>query len=97
MLLVNPIRDGLNLVAKEGALVNDRDAVLVLSPRPARGSDSARRPWRCHPFDVAGTAEVLHQALTMPADERPAAGRAPARARRGARTPATGSTTSSPR
>ena len=31
VLLVNPIRDGLNLVAKEGPLVNDRDAVLLLS------------------------------------------------------------------
>src|SRR5207248_2118806 len=31
VLLVNPVKDGLNLVAKEGPLVNERDGVLVLS------------------------------------------------------------------
>lgn len=70
VLLVNPIRDGLNLVASEGALVNDRDAVLLLSAEA--GAWERLHPAACTvpPFDVAGTAEALHAALTMPADER---------------------------
>ena len=70
VLLVNPIRDGLNLVASEGALVNQRDAVLALSPEAGAWERLQPGALRVPPFDVAGTAEVLHQALTMPASER---------------------------
>ncbi|MGH9274106.1 MAG: alpha,alpha-trehalose-phosphate synthase (UDP-forming) [Acidimicrobiales bacterium] len=70
VLLVNPIRDGLNLVASEGALVNDRDAVLALSPEAGAWEQLHPAALRVPPFDVAGTADVLHVALTMPADER---------------------------
>ena len=70
VLLVNPIRDGLNLVASEGALVNDRDAVLALSPEAGAWERLHPAALRVPPFDVAGTADVLHAALTMPADER---------------------------
>jgi len=70
VLLVNPIRDGLNLVAFEGALVNDRDAVLALSPEAGAWERFEPGALRVPPFDVAGTAAVLHEALTMPASER---------------------------
>ena len=70
MLLVNPIRDGLNLVASEGALVNERHAVLALSPEAGAWEVLHSSALRVPPFDVAGTADVLHAALTMPADER---------------------------
>jgi len=70
VLLVNPIRDGLNLVATEGALVNDRHAVLALSPEAGAWERLHPGALRVPPFDLAGTAEVLHRALTMPADER---------------------------
>ncbi|MFZ6004176.1 MAG: alpha,alpha-trehalose-phosphate synthase (UDP-forming) [Actinomycetota bacterium] len=70
VLLVNPIRDGLNLVASEGALVNDRDAVLLLSPEAGAWERLHPAALPVPPFDIAGTADVLHQALTMPADER---------------------------
>jgi trehalose 6-phosphate synthase len=70
LLLVNPIRDGLNLVATEGALVNDRDAVLALSPEAGAWERLHPAALRVPPFDVAGTAEVLHQGLELPADER---------------------------
>jgi trehalose 6-phosphate synthase len=70
VLLVNAIFDGLNLVAKEAPLVNERDGVLVLSENA--GSHEELGDWAVtvNPFDVAGQAEALHQALTMPADER---------------------------
>lgn len=70
VLLVNPIRDGLNLVATEGALVNDHDAVLALSPEAGAWERLHPAALRVPPFDVAGTAEVLHRALTMPRSER---------------------------
>jgi trehalose 6-phosphate synthase len=70
VLLVNPIRDGLNLVASEGALVSDREVVLALSPEAGAWERLHTAALRVPPFDVAGTADVLHEALTMPADER---------------------------
>lgn len=70
VLLVNPIRDGLNLVASELALVNDRDAVLALSPEAGAWERLHHAALRVPPFDIAGTAAVLHEALTMPAAER---------------------------
>jgi len=70
VFLVNPIRDGLNLVASEAALVNDRDAVLALSPEAGAWERLHEGALRVPPFDITGTAAVLHQALTMPAAER---------------------------
>jgi len=70
VLLVNPIRDGLNLVASEGALVSDREVVLALSPEAGAWERLHPAALRVPPFDIAGTADVLHQALTMPSAER---------------------------
>ncbi len=69
-LLVNAIFDGMNLVAKEAPLVNARDGVLILSENTGVHDELA--PWALtvNPFDVAGQAEAIHQALTMPQDER---------------------------
>jgi trehalose 6-phosphate synthase len=71
VLLVNPIRDGLNLVAYEGTAINERDVVLVLS-REAGAWDELGRAGAItvNPFDVLGTAEALHHALTLEPDER---------------------------
>jgi len=62
--------DGLNLVAKEAALVNGRDGVLILSENA--GAHEEVGPWALtvNPFDVYGQAQALHAALTMPAEER---------------------------
>jgi trehalose 6-phosphate synthase len=70
VLLVNPIRDGLNLVAKEGALVNERDGVLALSTEAGAWEELGPHSLEVHPYDVSATAEVLHRALTMPAAAR---------------------------
>jgi trehalose 6-phosphate synthase len=75
VLLINPVRDGMNLVAKEGPLVNTVDGVLVLSREAGAweelelGGDGALG---VNPFDLAGTADALHGALTMSSDERAA-------------------------
>jgi trehalose 6-phosphate synthase len=70
VLLVNAIFDGMNLVAKEAPLVNERGGVLVLSENA--GAHDELAPWALtvNPFDVAGQAEALHRALTMSGDER---------------------------
>ncbi|MET0729197.1 MAG: trehalose-6-phosphate synthase [Acidimicrobiales bacterium] len=70
VLLVNAIRDGLNLVASEAALVSERRAVLALSPQTGAWERFRPGALGVPPFDVVGTAEVLHQALTMPDGER---------------------------
>ena len=69
---MNPIRDGLNLVAYEGALVNDRDAVLVLSAEAGAWERLARaRPSPCpRSTSSAHRGRARTEALTMPADER---------------------------
>jgi trehalose 6-phosphate synthase len=70
VLLVNAVYDGLNLVAKEGPLVNERDGVLVLSENA--GAHEELREWclTVNPFDVWGQAEALHEALSMPEPQR---------------------------
>ncbi|MDA8037937.1 MAG: trehalose-6-phosphate synthase [Actinomycetota bacterium] len=70
VLLVNPIRDGMNLVAREGPALNERDGVLVLSTMAGAFEDLGGLSIGVHPFDVAATSEALHQALEMPHEER---------------------------
>lgn len=72
VLLVNPVRDGLNLVAKEGVLVNERDGVLALSREAGAWEELGGAALEVNPFDVAGTADVLAAALAMAPEERAA-------------------------
>jgi len=64
VLLVNPIYDGMNLVAKEGALLNRRDGVLVLSENAGAHEELGQWATTINPFDVDATAEALHVALS---------------------------------
>lgn len=69
VLLVNPVRDGLNLVAKEGAWLNERDGVVVLSREAGVWDELGRSALGVNPFDVTATAEALGAALdTAPAE-----------------------------
>jgi trehalose 6-phosphate synthase len=72
VLLVNPVRDGLNLVAKEGPLVNERDGVLVLSHQAGAWDELGEHAIGVNPFDVTGTAQAVATALDLPAAERSA-------------------------
>ena len=69
-LLVNAIFDGMNLVAKEAPLVNERDGVLILSENAGAHAELGEWALTVNPFDVAGQAEAIHRALTMRAEER---------------------------
>jgi trehalose 6-phosphate synthase len=70
VLLVNAVYDGMNLVAKEGPLVNARDGVLVLSENAGAHEELAEWALTVNLFDVWGQAEALHEALTMEPQER---------------------------
>ena len=70
VLLVNPVRDGLNLVAMEGPTVNERDGVLALSREAGAWDVLGGSALGVNPFDVAGTAEVLGEALAMGPEDR---------------------------
>ncbi|HTS73558.1 MAG TPA: trehalose-6-phosphate synthase [Gaiellaceae bacterium] len=70
VLLVNAIFDGLNLVSKEAPLLNERDGVVILSENAGAHEELGEWALSVNPFDVAGQAEALHQALSMPLAER---------------------------
>jgi trehalose 6-phosphate synthase len=70
VLLVNAIFDGMNLVAKEAPLVNERDGVVVLSENAGAHAELGEWALTVNPFDVEGQAEALGAALTLPAGER---------------------------
>lgn len=69
VLLVNPIRDGMNLVAKEGPILSPRCA-LVLSREAGAAAELGADSLLVNPYDVSGTAAALHDALTLPEQER---------------------------
>jgi trehalose 6-phosphate synthase len=70
VLLVNPVMDGLNLVAKEAPLLNERDGALVLSRRAGAFEEIGEWAVGVDPRDVPGQAEALAQALSLPVAER---------------------------
>jgi trehalose 6-phosphate synthase/phosphatase len=70
VMLVTPVRDGMNLVAKEFVASRvDEDGVLVLSEFAGAASELAEAI-HVNPFDVEGTAAAFHRALELPEDER---------------------------
>ena len=70
VMLVTPVRDGMNLVCKEFVASRvDEDGVLVLSEF-AGAADELVDALLVNPYDVDGVADALHEALTMPGAER---------------------------
>ena len=70
VLLVNAIYDGLNLVAKEAPLVNERDGVLILSENA--GAHEELGPWALtvNPFDIEAQSRAIEEAIEMSQEER---------------------------
>ncbi|MFD8636261.1 trehalose-6-phosphate synthase [Streptomyces sp. NPDC059533] len=68
--LVNPVRDGMNLVAKEIPVVSEAGCALVLSTGAGAYEELRRDALTVNPYDVSETAAALHRALSMPAAER---------------------------
>ena len=70
VLLVNTIMEGMNLVAKEGPVVNKRDGVLVLSQTSGVHHQLADGALTVSPTDIDGTTDAMYRAITMSAEER---------------------------
>jgi len=70
VLLVNPLRDGMNLVAQEGPVLSERGCALVLSREAGAAATLGGDALLVNPYDVSETAAALHQALAMPDAER---------------------------
>jgi trehalose 6-phosphate synthase/phosphatase len=74
--LVTPLRDGMNLVAKEYVASQVGDPGVLILSRLAGAAESMREALQVNPYNVDAVAESLHQALTMDAEERSARMRA---------------------
>ena len=70
VLLVNPIRDGMNLVAEEGPILSEHGCALVLSREAGAAAVVGEAALLVNPYDVSATANALHAGLIMPAAER---------------------------
>jgi trehalose 6-phosphate synthase len=70
VLLVNAIYDGLNLVAKEAPLVNERDGVLILSENAGAHEELGSWALSVNPFDLEAQAKAIEQAIEMSAEGR---------------------------
>ena len=70
MLLVNPVVDGMNLVAMEGPTLNRRHGALVLSRNAGASSRLGRHALGVNPFDLDETAAAIERGLRMGREER---------------------------
>jgi trehalose 6-phosphate synthase len=70
VLMVNAMFDGMNLVAKEGPMVNERAGVSILSENTGAHEELGDYALSVNPFDIQQLADTIHAALTMPVPER---------------------------
>jgi trehalose 6-phosphate synthase len=70
VLLVNAMFDGMNLVAKEGPIINERNGVSILSENTGAHEELGEFALSVNPFDIQELADSIHAALTMPSEER---------------------------
>ena len=70
VMLTNPVIDGTNLVAKEGAVLNRANGAIVLSRTAGAAHVLGDDAFLVNPYDVEAQVDALQQSLTMPADER---------------------------
>ena len=68
--LVTPLRDGMNLVAKEFVACQVGDPGVLILSQLAGAADTMREALMVNPVDIDGTAEAIHRALTMDEAER---------------------------
>jgi trehalose 6-phosphate synthase len=70
VLLVNAMFDGMNLVAKEGPIINEREGVSILSENTGAHEELGEFALSVNPFDIQELANSIYAALTMPGAER---------------------------
>jgi trehalose 6-phosphate synthase len=72
VLVVNPVRDGMNLVAKEGPVLSQRDLALVLSREAGAVAELGPDSLVVNPYDVIQTSEAMWEGLCASPAERQA-------------------------
>jgi trehalose 6-phosphate synthase len=70
VMMVNAMFDGMNLVAKEGPLVNERAGVSILGENTGAHEELGEFALSVNPFDVQELADAIYSALTMPMESR---------------------------
>lgn len=70
LLLVNSIRDGLNLVAKEGPLINERNGIVALSRETGAFDELSGLVTEVHAYDITQTAQAMSDALNIDAETK---------------------------
>ena len=70
VLLVNAMFDGMNLVAKEGPIINEREGVSILSENTGAHEELGEYALSVNPFDIQELADSIHTALTMQPSEK---------------------------
>jgi trehalose 6-phosphate synthase len=70
VLIVNAMFDGMNLVAKEGPMVNEHAGVSILSENTGAHEELGSYALSVNPFDIQELADSIHAALTMSPEER---------------------------
>lgn len=69
-LMVNPICDGMNIVSKEGSVVNENNGTLILSEHAGSYEELKDYALGVNPFDISQTADAIYKAVTMSQEER---------------------------
>jgi trehalose 6-phosphate synthase len=69
-LMVNPIIDGMNIVAKEGPIVNDNNGVLIMSNGAGSYEELKEFSIIINAYDITQTADAIYRAIMMSAEER---------------------------
>jgi trehalose 6-phosphate synthase len=69
-LMVNPVCDGMNIVSKEGSILNEKNGTLILSKEAGSYDEFKNYSLSVDPYDVEGTADAIYQAITMEKKER---------------------------
>ena len=70
LMLVNAMWDGMNLVSKEGPLVNEHNGMIILSENTGAHEELGDCAISVNPFDVQEQADAMHYALTAAPEER---------------------------
>jgi len=69
--LITPLKDGMNLVAKEYCAASpDEDCVLILSEFAGAAAELGGGALTVNPYDIDAVADAIHAAFTMPSPER---------------------------
>ena len=68
--LITPLKDGMNLIAKEYCACSVEDGVLILSEFAGAAAQLQKGALLVNPHDIEGTADAIAQAFHMERDER---------------------------